>query len=236
MFDSHTETSVLLIGEGLRQMKQVVSTFNNVGIQILFADDAEEAKRVLFFSQPDFVLCQMRLPDADGAEFCRSMRANRALSRIPVMLVSETDGGVSGNFNALNSGADDLFAEEFAPCQFLAKVIWMIERRHAEDMRRSELAALRERQEQTLAIVRETSALLQNLADEQRIAMYDNARSDENQFSVEHRIEMGLTMIGGLANLLDEQVRALDLWENTAGRDMDDHSRSDREHRQSAFA
>lgn len=205
---SHSQTSVLLVGEGVRQMHRLVDTFNNVGMHLRFADDSEEAMRTMFFDQPDIVLCEVDLPDGDGTELCRTMRCNKALSRIPFVLVSRGERGIASLFEALANGADDLLGEEFGPSQFLAKMIWLIERRNFDEARQQHFEALLSRQIHTLEIVRETSALFRTLAGEKRASPDSGMPFDHDQ-----RIEMGLTMIGGLASILDEQVRAINMWD-----------------------
>ena len=202
---THTQTSVLLIGQSLRQMDRLLETLGSVGVHMMFADDSVEALRSMRSARPDIVLSEMELSDGSGVELCRTMRAINLLAAIPVVLVSRTERGITGTFDALSAGADDILAEEFDPNQFIAKIVWLIERRNFETARKQHFEALKMRHAVTLDIVRETSALFQDLSDQRK--------GSDSSISVDHRIELGLSMIGGLASLLDEQVRAIDVWE-----------------------
>ncbi|HMJ08201.1 MAG TPA: response regulator [Pyrinomonadaceae bacterium] len=216
MYNSHVETSVVLVGERLWKMPRLVETLNSAGIVILFAENSADAMRTICFEGPDFLISDMELPDGSGAGLCRSLRENKQLPNIPVFLASETERSVSGMVDALSSGADDLLEAGFDPKQFLAKVVWLIDRRNSEAAREQHFESLRQQQTETLNIVRETSALFGTLADERRHRAANSHTPEAAAFPLEHRIELGMQMIDGLASLLDEQVRALALWEDPA--------------------
>lgn len=198
---------ILLIGCGLRKIEKIVQTFNSVGSELLFADDAAEGLKLICLEKPSLVLCELELPDASGTDLCRTLRSNPRLNRIPVVFVSETQHGVNAVFDAMNAGADDFISEFFNSDHFLAKLIWVMEQKNEREARKQHYEALRRRQLQTLEIVRETSALFINLARERTTAGFRSCDS------FEQKIEIGLGMIGGLASILDEQIRTLESWD-----------------------
>jgi DNA-binding response OmpR family regulator len=203
---SHTDTHVLLVGRGLRQIDRMIETLNLVGAELFFADDATEGLRLMSLDAPDLVICHVDLPDADGVDLCSAIRSSTRLKRIPVLFAGESKNGVAGVFKALNAGADDFITQHFDPDAFLAKVVWMMEQRSDETARRERYESLRKTQIQTLEIVRETAAMFRSLNVD---------GSFEEPAHVEERIEMGLGMIAGLTNVLEEQIKAADSWFGT---------------------
>lgn len=205
---SHTDTQVLLIGRGLRNIDRMIETLDLVGAELFFADDATEGLRLMSLDPPDFVICDVDLPDADAADLCSAVRSSVRLKRIPVLFAGKSNNGVADVFKALNAGADDFITQHFDPNAFLAKVVWMMEQRSDENSRRERYESLRRRQIQTLEIVRETAAMFRNIDG-----------SFEEPVNIDERIEMGLGMIAGLTNVLEEQIRAVDSWFGTRDED-----------------
>jgi CheY-like chemotaxis protein len=58
---------------------------------------------------PDLVLCNAVLPDMDGAQFCRKLRAAPVTSRIPIVVFGKGEKGVASKI--LKAGADEFLAK-----------------------------------------------------------------------------------------------------------------------------
>lgn len=197
------DTKILLIGRGLRKIERMIDTFNMVGADLLFADDAQEGLMLMSFERPDFVICDSELPEEAAADLCRTIRSDSSLRDTPVVFAGEASHGVNAVISALNAGADDFLTEHFDPGNFLAKVIWMMDQKTDEIVQRREYENLRRRQLQTLDIVRQTSELFSVLAN-------DRAMSGDPDVTNDQRIELGLEMIKSLAGILEEQIEAVD--------------------------
>jgi DNA-binding response OmpR family regulator len=203
---SHTNTKVLLIGRHIRHIDRMIETLNLVGAELFFADDAAEGLHLMSLEPPDFVVCDIDLPDTEAADLCSAIRSSFTLKRVPVLFAGDTSNGVAGIFKALNAGADDFITQHFDPNAFLAKVVWIMEQRSDETARRERYESLRRSQMQTLEIVRETAEMFQSL---------ELDGSVEVPMQTDERVEMGLRMIAGLTNLIEEQIRASDGWFGT---------------------
>lgn len=68
--------------------------------------------------QPDLLILDLALPDADGLEICRWVR-NR--SEIPILVLSAR-GAEQDKVKALDEGADDFVTKPFGPEELLARV------------------------------------------------------------------------------------------------------------------
>jgi two-component system phosphate regulon response regulator PhoB/two-component system alkaline phosphatase synthesis response regulator PhoP len=78
-------------------------------------------------SQPDLVILDLMLPDADGLEICRYMRKTDRLSSIPlIMLTAKTEE--SDKVCGLELGADDYITKPFSPRELIARVKALLRR------------------------------------------------------------------------------------------------------------
>jgi DNA-binding response OmpR family regulator len=81
--------------------------------------------------KPDLVILDVMLPDTDGFTICRSMRADRDLAAIPVIILTaraEEADRVLG----LELGADDYVVKPFSPKELAARVKAVLRRTSPE--------------------------------------------------------------------------------------------------------
>ncbi len=72
-------------------------------------------------SRPDLIILDVMLPDGDGFELCRQIRADPSLTSIPILFLtarSEEADRVMG----LEIGGDDYVTKPFSPRELLARV------------------------------------------------------------------------------------------------------------------
>ncbi|MHB8507823.1 MAG: response regulator [Candidatus Dormibacteria bacterium] len=80
---SHT---ILLVDDD-PQLSHVVSMFFEIeGYVVLVAKDGMKALEMLGETLPDIVLCDLNMPDMDGAEVCRRIRSNPKAKDIPIVI------------------------------------------------------------------------------------------------------------------------------------------------------
>ena len=79
-------------------------------------------------SPPDLVILDLMLPDMDGLDICRRLRADARFARIPIIMVTaraeEADRVVG-----LELGADDYLTKPFSPRELVARVKAVLRRR-----------------------------------------------------------------------------------------------------------
>ncbi len=78
--------------------------------------------------EPDLVLLDMRMPDLDGMEVCRQIRANPALADLPILVqTAAVDRTQMGPIFA--AGASDFLSKPINPAELIARVSTHVERR-----------------------------------------------------------------------------------------------------------
>jgi two-component system KDP operon response regulator KdpE len=89
------------------------------GFQVLEAFHAEAALALVGSERPEIVLLDLGLPDFDGVEVIRRMRA--AGDKTPIIVVSSR-GGERDKVEALELGADDYVTKPFGMAELVARI------------------------------------------------------------------------------------------------------------------
>jgi DNA-binding response OmpR family regulator len=122
---------LLLIDDDESLNRLLVDYFPRFGHELLTATSVKAGKRILRTSDPDLLILDVMLPDADGLELCRSLRLE---SDIPiVMLTARAD--VPDRVLGLQYGADDYVPKPFEPRELVARVENVMRRVRAAPMR-----------------------------------------------------------------------------------------------------
>src|SRR5579864_1599573 len=123
MSNTVVTTKVLLIEDDpnivdVIRSNLVVRGFDTVvsaGLQVLALLEAE---------QPDLVLLDLMLPEADGFELCRQIRERSAVA----IIIVSARGGEQDKVTALNMGADDYMTKPFGIEELLARILATLRR------------------------------------------------------------------------------------------------------------
>src|SRR5437764_2343093 len=99
------------------------------GYRIAQAADGAEALRVAREAPPDLVVLDVMLPEVDGLEVCRRLRA--ADETLPIIMLTARDA-VPDRVAGLETGADDYLVKPFAVEELLARIRALTRRGHAD--------------------------------------------------------------------------------------------------------
>ena len=93
----------------------------SAGCEVIEAVTGEDGVALAESHRPALILMDLRLPVLDGYEATRHIKANPALSRIPIIAVSSY--ALSGDdVEALRAGCDAYVSKPFSPRELLAKI------------------------------------------------------------------------------------------------------------------
>jgi two-component system NtrC family sensor kinase len=101
--------------EGLR------SIFESGGHRTISVPDASSALRLLHKQTCDLVVLDVDLPEVDGLALCRLLRAQPALTQLPVVVFS-ADDSEHRKVEAFSAGADDYIVKPSTPGELLSRV------------------------------------------------------------------------------------------------------------------
>jgi phosphate regulon transcriptional regulator PhoB len=91
------------------------------GYHVTRATSGGEALRQLRATPPDLVILDLMLPEVDGFEVCRRLRADAATAGLPVIMLT-AKGDEVDRVVGLEIGADDYIVKPFSPKELLARV------------------------------------------------------------------------------------------------------------------
>jgi ribonuclease P protein subunit RPR2 len=111
---------VLLVDDdaGLRALLR--TTFDVFDIDVVEAENAEEARLKVARDHPDVIVLDVLMPGMSGIDFCRELKSNRETRGIGVVLLSGSDGGAQ--VAADDAGAEAYVPKPFSPLELLAVV------------------------------------------------------------------------------------------------------------------
>lgn len=122
-------TRVLIVEDDPNIVDLIRANLSVRGFDTLVSTDGAKALTMLETEQPDMVLLDLMLPEADGFELCRQIR-----ERSPVaIIVVSARGGERDKVTALNMGADDYMTKPFGIEELLARILATLRRTRPAD-------------------------------------------------------------------------------------------------------
>jgi two-component system KDP operon response regulator KdpE len=109
---------ILLIDDEVAIQRAVSPLLRARGYELDVAGTAAEALKAFTDRPPDLIILDLGLPDMEGTEVCRRIRA---VSAVPIVVLSAR-GAEADKVNALDLGADDYVTKPFGPEELLARI------------------------------------------------------------------------------------------------------------------
>ena len=109
----------ILVVDDEPQLIRVLRTgLKSRGYDVRGASDGESGLETFNEWHPDLVITDLAMPNVDGLEFCRRLRA---ISQVPIIVLS-AKGEEKTKVEALDIGADDFVTKPFGIDELLARV------------------------------------------------------------------------------------------------------------------
>ncbi len=113
-----------------------VYTLQSVGMEAQGCGSGRELFALLEKQVPELIVLDIMLPDEDGVNILRRLRADKRYSNIPVIMAT-AKGSEFDKVKGLDSGADDYIAKPFGMLEMVARIKAVLRRctapRHDED-------------------------------------------------------------------------------------------------------
>lgn len=118
---------VLMIDDDLRQAGMTRDYLQGSGFEVALAGDAAQGLDALARGRCDVVILDLMLPDADGLDLCRRLRAARETADLPILMLT-AKGDPLDRVVGLELGADDYLPKPFEPRELLARLRALLRR------------------------------------------------------------------------------------------------------------
>jgi two-component system alkaline phosphatase synthesis response regulator PhoP len=123
--------NILVIDDEANIVRLVRDYLEQAGYRVFTASNAETGLHILRRERIDLVVLDLGLPDRDGWDLTRQIRADRQLAALPVvMLTARVDD--SDKIIGLELGADDYITKPFNPREVVARVRAVLRRTSIE--------------------------------------------------------------------------------------------------------
>ena len=113
--------SILLVDDEPANLQILLETLKSVGCRLLVAKDGQSALTIARKARPNLILLDIMMPEIDGFEVCRRLKADPVTQDTPVIFLSalvETADKIKG----FQAGAVDYVTKPFQPEEVMARV------------------------------------------------------------------------------------------------------------------
>ncbi len=121
--------NILVVDDEPQITRVLKTTLSSQGYGTRTASDGDDALQMMKDWSPDLLITDLRMPNMDGLELCRRVRAN---SQIPIIVLS-VRGEEKIKVQALDAGADDYVTKPFSTNELLARVRAALRRAAAKE-------------------------------------------------------------------------------------------------------
>ena len=127
-----TRSRVLVVDDIPKNLQVVGTMLRNAGYAIMPATSGAEALEGVQVQLPDLILLDLMMPEMDGLETCRRLKANPRTQAIPVIFLTASNE-MEHLVQGFEAGAVDYVTKPFNPPELLARVRTHLELKHARD-------------------------------------------------------------------------------------------------------
>jgi two-component system, OmpR family, KDP operon response regulator KdpE len=120
---------ILLVDDEVSIQRAVAPLLRSRGYEVDVAATGEEALAKFEAQSPDLIVLDLGLPDMEGTEICRRIRAESA---VPIVVLSAR-AAEADKVSSLDIGADDYVTKPFGPEELLARIRVALRRVFAAD-------------------------------------------------------------------------------------------------------
>lgn len=111
----------------------VARSLRNAGFEVKEAATAKACLQLVAKQQLDLIILDVKLPDINGFEVCRRIKADPSTSSIPVLHLSASFIKSEDKAQGLESGADGYLVQPVQPIELLATINALLRIRQAEE-------------------------------------------------------------------------------------------------------
>jgi len=120
---------ILLVDDETAIQRALAPLLRGRGYEVEIAGTGSAALELFEQRTPDLIVLDLGLPDLEGTEVCRRVRAT---SKVPIIVLSAR-GGEADKVNALDLGADDYVTKPFGPEELMARIRVALRRVDADE-------------------------------------------------------------------------------------------------------
>lgn len=121
----NTDRMILVVEDNRTQAQVLCYHLEQAGFSWLVAENGRQALDLLRTHCPALIVAEVDLPELDGFEFARQIKATENLNQIPLILVTTLTDGLEA-LRGLECGADNLVTKPYEPAYLLAQINYLL--------------------------------------------------------------------------------------------------------------
>jgi signal transduction histidine kinase len=119
--DESTQKSIVVVDDTPENLRLLAKLLTEHGYRVRVAPNGERALATIQKEPPDLILLDIVMPNMDGYEVCRRLKADKRTSNIPVIFVSASNEAFD-RVTAFSIGAVDYITKPFQIEEILTRV------------------------------------------------------------------------------------------------------------------
>jgi two-component system sensor histidine kinase/response regulator len=144
--ENETSGNVLVVDDTAENLRLLASMLGEKGYEVRPVTNGKHALQAAERLEPDVVLLDINMPEMDGYEVCRRLKANENLREIPVIFITALTE-TADKLKAFGAGGVDYISKPFQIDEVLARVRAHISLRRAQLELKESYSKLRELEE-----------------------------------------------------------------------------------------
>lgn len=112
---------ILVVDDDVNILELLEFNLTKERYEVLTATDGQQALNLVRSKKPDLIILDIMLPEMDGFEVCRTLKADKETDNIPVIMLSARDD-VLDKVVGLELGAEDYVTKPFSLREMLSRI------------------------------------------------------------------------------------------------------------------
>ncbi|KJV68715.1 PleD family two-component system response regulator [Candidatus Neoehrlichia procyonis] len=113
---------ILIVDDLIANVKLLQAKLTQEYYDVIVAMSGLEAIEIAEKKHPDLILLDVMMPDIDGYETCKRLKANPSTTYIPIVMITALDNTSENRVNGINAGADDFLTKPINDLALFARI------------------------------------------------------------------------------------------------------------------
>jgi len=128
MIESTTMFKILVVDDDIHATTLFDTILSAKGFEAIIVNDSSTAVQVVNSTNPDLVILDLMMPEPNGFEVCRMLRADQRLSNMPIVIFTAM-GDKESKDAAFEAGADEFLTKPFRVEDLMQRIRALIEKK-----------------------------------------------------------------------------------------------------------